>query len=67
MRGRATFERRPGVAVVKEPPMPPTTRFFVTTPMYYVNDVPHLGTAYSTIAADVFARYHRVRGHATFS
>jgi methionyl-tRNA synthetase len=37
-------------------------RFYVTTPIYYVNDVPHLGTAYTTIAADVLTRYHRVRG-----
>ncbi|MBI5502946.1 MAG: methionine--tRNA ligase [Deltaproteobacteria bacterium] len=38
------------------------TGYFVTTPIYYVNDVPHLGTAYTTIAADVFARFHRLRG-----
>jgi methionyl-tRNA synthetase len=37
-------------------------RFYVTTPIYYVNDVPHLGTAYTTIVADAFARYHRMRG-----
>jgi methionyl-tRNA synthetase len=36
--------------------------FYVTTPIYYVNDVPHLGTAYTTIAADVFARFQRLRG-----
>ncbi len=36
--------------------------FYVTTPIYYVNDRPHIGTAYSTIAADVLARYHRMRG-----
>jgi methionyl-tRNA synthetase len=36
--------------------------FYVTTPIYYVNSVPHVGTAYSTLAADVFARYARVRG-----
>jgi len=36
--------------------------FYITTPIYYVNSVPHVGTAYSTIAADVFARYARVRG-----
>ncbi len=36
--------------------------FYVTTPIYYVNDVPHLGTAYCTIAADVLARYSRVKG-----
>lgn len=33
--------------------------FYLTTPLYYVNDRPHLGTAYSTIVADVLARYHR--------
>jgi methionyl-tRNA synthetase len=37
--------------------------FYVTTPIYYVNDVPHLGTAYCTIAADVLARYERLSGH----
>ena len=36
--------------------------YYVTTPIYYVNDVPHLGTAYTTIAADVFARFQRLRG-----
>ncbi len=40
--------------------------FYVTTPIYYINDVPHLGTAYSTIAADVLRRYHAVRGERTF-
>jgi methionyl-tRNA synthetase len=39
--------------------------FYVTTPIYYVNDKPHIGTAYSTIAADVLARYHRMRGEPT--
>jgi len=39
--------------------------FYVTTPIYYVNDRPHIGTAYSTIAADVLARYHRLRGEPT--
>ncbi|MFH1429795.1 MAG: methionine--tRNA ligase [Candidatus Margulisiibacteriota bacterium] len=37
-------------------------KFFVTTPIYYVNDVPHIGHAYCTIAADVLARYHRLIG-----
>jgi methionyl-tRNA synthetase len=41
-------------------------RFYITTPIYYINAAPHLGTAYTTIAADVFARYHRVRGQAAF-
>jgi methionyl-tRNA synthetase len=39
-----------------------TSRFYITTPIYYINDVPHLGTAYTTIAADVLSRYHRLRG-----
>ncbi len=36
--------------------------FYVTTPIYYVNDVPHIGHSYTTIAADVLARYHRLAG-----
>jgi methionyl-tRNA synthetase len=40
--------------------------FYITTPIYYVNDVPHIGHAYTTIAADVLARYHRFTGHPTF-
>ena len=37
-------------------------RFYITTPIYYVNDEPHLGHAYTTVIADVFARYHRFAG-----
>ncbi|MFN6534942.1 MAG: methionine--tRNA ligase [Nostoc sp. EkiNYC01] len=37
--------------------------FALTTPLYYVNDVPHIGSAYTTIAADVVARFHRLLGH----
>jgi methionyl-tRNA synthetase len=40
--------------------------FYVTTPIYYVNAAPHLGHAYTTIAADVLARHHRQRGDETF-
>jgi len=40
--------------------------FYVTTPIYYVNDVPHIGTAYTTVAADVIARYHRLKGREVF-
>ena len=36
--------------------------YYVTTPIYYVNDVPHIGHSYTTIAADVLARYHRAAG-----
>jgi len=41
-------------------------KFYVTTPIYYVNDVPHIGHAYTTIAADVLARYHRLFGDDVF-
>jgi methionyl-tRNA synthetase len=41
-------------------------RFLVTTPIYYVNDKPHIGHAYCTIAADVLARFHRMNGEETF-
>ncbi len=34
--------------------------FYITTPIYYVNDTPHIGHAYTTIVADVLARYHRL-------
>ncbi|TDB37769.1 MAG: methionine--tRNA ligase [Actinobacteria bacterium] len=37
--------------------------FYVTTPIYYVNAEPHLGTAYTTVAADAVARYRRMTGH----
>ena len=41
-------------------------KFYITTPIYYTNDKPHIGHAYTTIAADVLARYHRLRGDETF-
>ncbi|WP_036481760.1 methionine--tRNA ligase [Myxosarcina sp. GI1] len=37
-------------------------RFTLTTPLYYVNDVPHIGSAYTTIVADVIARFQRLQG-----
>jgi len=40
--------------------------FYITTPIYYVNDVPHIGHAYTTIAADVLARFHRLAGREAF-
>jgi methionyl-tRNA synthetase len=39
--------------------------FYITTPIYYVNDVPHLGHAYTTIVCDALARFHRMRGDDT--
>jgi len=40
--------------------------YYVTTPIYYVNATPHIGHAYTTVAADVFARHQRQRGRETF-
>ena len=37
-------------------------KFYITTPIYYVNDKPHIGHAYTTILADVLARYYRLMG-----
>ena len=42
------------------------TRFYVTTPIYYINDVPHIGHAYTTVAADIIARYRMMRGYEVF-
>ena len=42
------------------------SKFFVTTPIYYVNDAPHIGHAYTTILADVLSRYHRSVGDEVF-
>ncbi len=41
-------------------------RFYLTTPIYYVNSTPHIGHAYTTIAADILVRHHRQRGDDTF-
>lgn len=41
-------------------------KFYVTTPIYYINAVPHIGHAYSTVAADVLARWHRLVGDDVF-
>ncbi|MGB9874188.1 MAG: class I tRNA ligase family protein, partial [Hydrogenobacter sp.] len=41
-------------------------KFYITTPIYYVNDVPHIGHVYTTIAADTLARYYRLRGYDVF-
>ena len=37
-------------------------KFYVTTPIYYINDKPHIGHAYTTIVADIVARWHRMNG-----
>lgn len=43
-----------------------SNKAYITTPIYYVNDVPHIGHAYTTIIADTMARYYRLKGHETF-
>ena len=40
--------------------------FYITTPIFYANDVPHIGTAYNAVATDFIARYHRLRGERVF-
>lgn len=42
------------------------SRFYITTPLYYVNDKPHLGTVYSTVIADTLKRYHKLFEYETF-
>ena len=42
------------------------SKYYITTPIYYVNDRPHIGHAYTTILADVLARYHRLMGDDTW-
>jgi methionyl-tRNA synthetase len=42
------------------------SRFYITTPIYYVNDVPHIGHAYTMVTADALARWHRLAGDDVF-
>src|SRR5271163_2715843 len=42
------------------------SRFYLTTPIYYVNDAPHVGSAYTTVNADALARWHRLLGDDVF-
>lgn len=41
-------------------------KFYITTPIYYVNDKPHIGHAYTTIVADILARFHKMKGEEVF-
>ncbi len=41
-------------------------KYYITTPIYYINDVPHIGHAYTTIAADIMSRYKRICGYEVF-
>jgi methionyl-tRNA synthetase len=46
--------------------VPEDKTFYITTPIYYVNGVPHVGSATTTLLCDAIARYHRLRGEPTF-
>lgn len=46
--------------------MPDSSSFYVTTPIYYVNDEPHIGHAYTTVLADVISRFHRLIGEESY-
>ena len=52
--------------MAKNTERPARTTFYVTTPIYYVNDIPHIGHAYTTIIADALARFNRLRGREVF-
>ncbi len=41
-------------------------KFYITTPIYYVNDIPHIGSAYTTVIADILARWHRLKREKVF-
>jgi len=41
-------------------------KFYLTTPIYYVNDIPHIGHTCTTVAADILARYHKLKGNDVF-
>ena len=43
-----------------------SSNYYITTPIYYVNDVPHIGHAYTTLACDVIARFKRLDGFNVF-
>jgi methionyl-tRNA synthetase len=51
----------PRAAAAYDVAMPEAPTFYLTTPIYYVNDAPHIGHAYTTVAADVITRWHRQR------
>src|SRR6202000_1108757 len=44
----------------------PRQPFYLTTPIFYVNDVPHIGHAYTEVAADILSRWHRQAGDDTW-
>jgi methionyl-tRNA synthetase len=57
---------RPEIAVGRPVSNGVSTKYYITTPIYYANAEPHVGTAYTTIAGDVLARYKKLCGHEVF-
>ena len=71
LRGAVCIDARPCRETTRPPERQPVpsmavARFYVTTPIYYVNDAPHIGHAYTTVTADALARWHRLRGDDVF-
>jgi methionyl-tRNA synthetase len=58
--------RRQNGNLMPETPETTSAPFYVTTPIYYVNDVPHIGHAYTTVAGDVLTRWRRLFGDDVF-
>ena len=54
-----------GGGLLPSPPVGRTTRY-ITTPIYYVNDRPHIGHVYTTTICDAWARFQRLMGHDVF-
>src|SRR5262249_52303285 len=65
-RRRARPRPRPGRARAGSLVRPMKDSVYLTTPIYYVNSTPHIGTAYTTVVGDTLARYHRARGRNVF-
>src|SRR5208283_1749064 len=58
---------RPSSSKHREPAgVPVSRRFYITTPIYYVNDRPHIGHTYTTVLADVIARHRRMMGEEVY-
>lgn len=49
--------------LTSSPPLPQPSPFTITTPLYYVNALPHIGSAYTTMAVDAVGRFYRLQGH----
>ncbi len=62
IRAAADGAIRPSGLAERAGTLPAVPPYYLTTPIYYVNDAPHVGTAYTTVNADALARWHRLLG-----